>query len=270
MTPEPFEFNGEALTTTPVLLADPLEVPLESATERTETLSPLESDSQAAAPETPAAPPEIKPSGWDIALTSYAEGRVLELKVIGYNRGGLLVDLGDVRGFVPASQLISFPRRNTEEERMAEMAHYVGRTLRLKVIELDRPHNRLILSERIAKMPVSRSEQLLNSIQPGQTLDGTIRNVTDFGAFVDLGGVEGLIHVSEMSWQRVNHPRDVCSAGANVRVYVIDVNKGARPMGARHGALQAGRRDSRDDYECRLLWSVCAAAGGYRGAYPYL
>jgi small subunit ribosomal protein S1 len=231
MTPEPFEFNGEALTTTPVLLADPLEVPLESATERTETLSPLESDSQAAAPETPAAPPEIKPSGWDIALTSYAEGRVLELKVIGYNRGGLLVDLGDVRGFVPASQLISFPRRNTEEERMAEMAHYVGKTLRLKVIELDRPHNRLILSERIAKMPVSRSEQLLNSIQPGQTLDGTIRNVTDFGAFVDLGGVEGLIHVSEMSWQRVNHPRDVCSAGANVRVYVIDVNKEQRRIG---------------------------------------
>jgi small subunit ribosomal protein S1 len=199
--------------------------------ERTETLAPLDSETPAVKAETPAAPPAPQPSGWDIAHTSYAEGRVLELNVIGYNRGGLLVDLGDVRGFVPASQLVSFPRRNTEEERMAEMAHYVGKSLRLKVIELDRSHNRLILSERIAKMPVSRSEQLLSTIQPGQTVNGTIRNVTDFGAFVDLGGVEGLIHVSEMSWQRVNHPRDVCTAGAQVKVYVIDVNREQRRIG---------------------------------------
>lgn len=179
----------------------------------------------------PAAAPAPKPSGWDVAHSSYAEGRALDLNVVGYNRGGLLVDLGDVRGFVPASQLVSFPRRATEEERMAEMAQYVGKSLRLKVIELDRPHNRLILSERIAKMPVSRSEQLLSSIQPGQCLGGTIRNVTDFGAFVDLGGVEGLIHVSEMSWQRVAHPRDVCAAGMKVSVYVIDVNREQRRIG---------------------------------------
>ncbi|HZQ09698.1 MAG TPA: S1 RNA-binding domain-containing protein, partial [Anaerolineae bacterium] len=127
--------------------------------------------------------------------------------------------------------LVAFPRRVSEEERMNELAQYVGKTLRLKVIELDRAHNRLILSERIAKMPVSRSEQLLNSIQPGQCLSGTIRNVTDFGAFVDLGGVEGLIHVSEMSWQRVGHPRDVCVPGAQVKVYVIDINREQRRIG---------------------------------------
>ncbi len=231
MTPEPFEFNVETLAPPPVVLTlDPLDATRSGAMERDvpnqtpETPLPLET-------EIPATPPEPKPSGWDTAHASYAEGRVVELHVVGYNRGGLLVDLGDVRGFVPASQLVSFPRRTTEEERMAEMAHYVGKTLRLKVIELDRQHNRLILSERIAKMPVSRSEQLLNSIQPGQALTGTIRNVTDFGAFVDLGGVEGLIHVSEMSWQRVNHPRDVCAAGATVNVYVIDVNREQRRIG---------------------------------------
>lgn len=170
-------------------------------------------------------------SGWDLALTSYAQGCILELPVVGYNRGGLLIDLGDARGFVPSSQLSNLARRATEPERLQEMAQYVGKILRLQVIELDRAQNRLILSERIAKPVVSRSEQLLNSIQPGQELSGTIRNVTDFGAFVDLGGVEGLIHVSEMSWQRVGHPRDVCAAGAQVRVYVIDVQREQRRVG---------------------------------------
>lgn len=180
------------------------------------------------------APDSVKPSlpsGWDLALASYSQGHVLELAVVGFNRGGLLMDLGDVRGFVPSSQLSNFPRRPTEQERGEEMARYVGKTLRLKVIELDRAHNRLILSERIARPALSRGEQMLNSIQPGQRLTGTIRNVTDFGAFVDLGGVEGLIHVSEMSWQRVGHPRDVCRAGAQVQVYVIDVQREQRRVG---------------------------------------
>lgn len=175
---------------------------------------------------------EFKPSpGWDRAGDSYQTGVPLDLRVIGYNRGGLLVDLGDVRGFVPASQLLNFPRRVGEEERMNELARYVGRGLRLKVIELDRVHNRLILSERVANLPVSRAEQVINAIEPGQTMKGTIRNVTDFGAFVDLGGVEGLIHVSEMSWQRVGHPRDVCTPGAEIDVYVIDVNREQRRVG---------------------------------------
>ena len=198
------ESDAGPAATPPVLTAEPLK----------DTL--VVPDAPAAA-ESPTALTPAPLSGWDTARSSYADGHTLELGVVGYNRGGLLVDLGDVRGFVPASQLISFPRRVTEEERMNELAYYVGKTLRLKVIELDRAHGRLILSERIAKLPMSRSEQLLSSIQPGQVLSGTIRNVTDFGAFVDLGGVEGLIHVSEMAWQRVAHPRDVCSAGMQVR-----------------------------------------------------
>jgi small subunit ribosomal protein S1 len=201
-----------------------------TAPQPTAEMSPAVSDATDATEEAPER--DFKPSpGWDRAAESYAQGSTLDLKVIGYNRGGLLVDLADVRGFVPASQLINFPRRVGEEERMNELARYVGKNLHLKVIELDRVHNRLILSERVASLPVSRAEQVIISLQPGQTVRGTVRNVTDFGAFVDLGGVEGLIHVSEMSWQRVGHPRDVCTPGAEIEVYVIDVNREQRRVG---------------------------------------
>jgi small subunit ribosomal protein S1 len=249
MNQETLDVLPERATTTPALL-DSAELTQALATDLESSSPPADHDgpegaslsespelapasiSEASPAAAPEPPNESEPlSGWEIAGTSYAGGQTLELNVVGYNRGGLLVDLGDVRGFVPASQLISFPRRVGEEDRMNELARYVGKVLRLKVIELDKPHNRLILSERIAKMPISRSEQLLNSIQPGQSLNGTIRNVTDFGAFVDLGGVEGLIHVSEMSWQRVAHPRDVCTPGAQVRVYVIDINRDQRRIG---------------------------------------
>ncbi len=164
-------------------------------------------------------------AGWALAEKSYADGSILELRVVGYNRGGLLVDLGDTRGFVPSSQLAALPRHLTEEQRMQELARCVGSTLRLKVIEFDRSRNRLILSERVVNPPVSPADQLLASIEPQQTRPGVVRNVTDFGAFVDLGGVEGLVHVSELSWQYVKHPRDVLSPGQQVQVYILEVNR---------------------------------------------
>ena len=173
--------------------------------------------------ETAAVPPTS--IGWARAEQSYAQGETLELRVVGYNRGGLLADLGDVRGFVPASQLSAFPRQVTEEERAHALARYVGTTMHLKVIEFDRARNRLILSERVANPPLARAEQLLAAIEPAQTRRGIVRNVTDFGAFVDLGGVEGLIHVSELSWQYVAHPRQVLKPGQEVDVYVMEVNR---------------------------------------------
>lgn len=163
--------------------------------------------------------------GWTLAEASYKEGKTLELRVVGHNRGGLIVDLGDVRGFVPASQLVTFPRPAQEEARMQELARYMNTTLRLKVIEFDRERNRLILSERIANPPSSRADQLIALIQPQETRHGVVRNITDFGAFVDLGGIEGLIHVSELSWQYVAHPRDVLTAGQEIEVYVMEVNR---------------------------------------------
>ncbi len=171
----------------------------------------------------PTAPP--LPNGWALAEKSYTQGDTLELRVVGYNRGGLLVDLNGVHGFVPASQLLSFPRQIQEDQRMQELARHVNALLRLKVIEFDRSRNRLILSERVANPVVPRADQVIVSIQPQQIRKGIIRNVTDFGAFVDLGGVEGLIHVSEFSWQRIAHPRDMVSPGQEVQVYVMDVDR---------------------------------------------
>ena len=172
----------------------------------------------------PPAPPKL-PEGWALAEKSYAQGDTLELCVVGYNRGGLLVDLGNLHGFVPASQLSAFPRQVQDDARMQELARYMHTMLRLKVIEFDRTRNRLILSERVASPPLSRADQALASIQPQQTRKGIVRNVTDFGAFVDLCGVEGLIHVSELSWDYVKHPRDVLSPGQEVDVYVVEVNR---------------------------------------------
>ena len=171
-----------------------------------------------------AAPSPTSP-GWARAEVSYTQGETLELSVVGYNRGGVLVDLGDVRGFVPASQLSAFPRQVSEEERTQALARYVGTTMRVKVIEFERARNRLILSERVANPAPSRAEQILAAIEPAQTRHGVVRNVTDFGAFVDLGGVEGLIHVSELSWQYVAHPRQVLQPGQEVDVYVMEVNR---------------------------------------------
>ncbi len=171
------------------------------------------------------APAPFSPNGWVMAEKSYAQGETLELRVVGHNRGGLLVDLNGVHGFVPASQLVSFPRKAPEEDRLEELAHYMNVVLRLKVIEFDRTRNRLILSERVANPVVPRADQVLASIQPQQTCNGTIRNITDFGAFVDLGGVEGLIHISEFSWQRISHPRELLSPGQQVQVYIMEVNR---------------------------------------------
>ncbi len=174
---------------------------------------------------TTAPPAPALPNGWTLAEKSYAQGETLELRVVGYNRGGLLVDLGGLHGFVPASQLAAFPRHTQEDARAQELARYVNTSLRLKVIEFDRARNRLILSERVVNPPISRTDQLLATIQPEQTRKGTVRNVTDFGAFIDLGGVEGLVHVSELAWEYVKHPRDLLAPGQEVQVFVLEVNR---------------------------------------------
>lgn len=167
----------------------------------------------------------VETDGWTRAQASYTNGEILELRVVGYNRGGLLVDLGNVRGFVPASHLATLPRQLSEEERVQALANYVGTSLRVQAIELDRARKRLILSERVVHAPQTHPEQLWATLEAGQTRRGIVRNVTDFGAFVDLGGIEGLIHVSELSWNYVSHPRQVLQAGQEVDVYIIEVNR---------------------------------------------
>ncbi len=158
-------------------------------------------------------------------------GEVVEAQVVGFNKGGLLVDLGGVRGFVPASQ-VSNLTGGGEEQRQAELAGYTTRSISMKVIEVNRRRNRLILSERQATQErrESRKEKLLEELREGQVIEGRVTSLADFGAFVDIGGADGLIHLSELSWSRVNHPRDVLKPGDQVNVMVLNVDREHRKI----------------------------------------
>lgn len=161
---------------------------------------------------------------WMLAKTTCERDETVELVVTGYNRGGLLVSWNSLRGFVPASQLIDFPVELDEIGRREALSRRVGQSLQLRIIELDIAMNRLILSERAAQVQPGQRADVLAKLQEGDTCEGTVTNVCDFGAFVDLGGVEGLIHISELSWGRVGHPRDVLSGDQKVKVFVMSVD----------------------------------------------
>jgi small subunit ribosomal protein S1 len=152
-------------------------------------------------------------------------GEVIEATVVNYNKGGLLVNLDGVRGFVPASQ-VSGISRGPETQKQSDMARMVGQPITLKVIEINRPRNRLILSERQAVQEVreGRKGELLSSLKEGDVRTGVITSVCDFGAFVDIGGADGLVHLSEISWSRVKHPSEVLHPGDKVKVYVLSID----------------------------------------------
>lgn len=160
---------------------------------------------------------------WQRAVDLYEQDQVIDLQVTGCNRGGLLVNGGGLQGFVPVSHLTEAPCQEKDLEIWLE--EYIDRTLSLKVIECDQERGRVVFSERAAQSKPGSRKELLSNLQPGMCIVGVVTNITDFGVFVDLGGVEGLIHVSEISWGRVHHPADVVSLGQQVEVYVIQVDQ---------------------------------------------
>lgn len=161
---------------------------------------------------------------WQKAQEIMNADDTLTLSVTGFNKGGLLVHWQGLQGFVPASQLINFPQFHLESERLNALRQWQTEKLTLKIIELNRELNRLILSERATLVEADQREKLFYHIEPGQIHSGTVTNLTNFGAFVDLGGVEGLIHISELSWSRVIHPSDIVEPGQEVRVKVLNVD----------------------------------------------
>jgi small subunit ribosomal protein S1 len=161
---------------------------------------------------------------WSQAVKIFDQDETIDLHVSGFNRGGLLVEGDDIQGFVPVSHLVELPREMIDEEREEILSDYVGRSLLLKVIECDPDKGRIVLSERAALAEPGKRNQLLDSLDCGAHVWGTVTNITDFGVFVDLGGLEGLIHVSELSWGRVRHPSDTVDLGEKVEVYVIHVD----------------------------------------------
>ena len=180
---------------------------------------------------------------WERAETLMASQHIFESCVAAYNRGGVIVKIGQVRGFVPASQLSADSQSQGEEqtdESEDRWAQLVGMNLMLKVIDIDRKRNRLILSERLAVREWRRQqkEQLLDRLKEGDVYDGVISSIADFGAFVDLGGADGLIHLSELSWNRVNHPSEVVAVGDNVKVQILSVDQERRRIGLSLRRLQ--------------------------------
>lgn len=179
---------------------------------------------------------------WHEAEELYKTQTVFEGQVAGFNKGGLIVKVGKVRGFVPASQLVSglggkldvVEGEGSEDVKPDKLFQpLVGKKLQLKVIEMDRARNRLILSERAAMRDWRKvqKEKLLSELHDGMQLKGRVISLADFGAFVDLGGADGLVHLSEISWKRVNHPREVLKVGQEVEVQVLNVDHERKRIG---------------------------------------
>jgi small subunit ribosomal protein S1 len=155
---------------------------------------------------------------WRRIEAAAESGEPVEGGVIEVVKGGLIIDLG-VRGFLPASLV--------DIRRVPNLDEYMGQTIECKVIELNRSRNNVVLSRRavLEEQRKEDRERILDRLQPGQIVEGTISNIVDFGAFVDLEGIDGLIHISELSWSHVNHPSEILSIGDTVSVKVLDIDR---------------------------------------------
>lgn len=203
-------------------LAAPSEPPVAGGTVWAPTSTPSPSVTVETAPESAPQLLGTDPD-WEEAERALETGDVHEATVVGWNRGGLLVHWRSLQGFLPASQLQRMIRYTTDAERDAAFAGRVGEVLQLKVIEVDRTRKRLVFSERALQWAGSDSQCLWESLQAGQVRRGRVRNLCDFGAFVDLGGIDGLIHISELAWSHVRHPADTLEMGQEIDVYVMAV-----------------------------------------------
>jgi len=162
---------------------------------------------------------------WQMVRNLFSTDQVVKLDITGFNRGGLLVAGSGLHGFVPVSHLLEISCLTDERDKEKALASYVGRTASFKVIECDPERGRVVFSERAALAESGKRNLVFGEIFPGKRVCGIVTNITEFGVFVDLGGVEGLIHVSELSWGRVRHPGEVAAVGETVEAYVLQVDQ---------------------------------------------
>jgi small subunit ribosomal protein S1 len=162
---------------------------------------------------------------WEFAWKVFEQDEIVEMTVYGFNQGGLLVHNENLQGFVPVSHLLEQPKSQDPETKKKIFNTYVGKVLPLKVIECVREEQRIVLSERAAQTGNGIRKRLVSSLKKDQIVEGKVTNVTDFGVFVDLGGVEGLVHVSELSWGRVTDPNQFTSLGEKIHAIVLQVDQ---------------------------------------------
>ncbi|MEP6896036.1 MAG: S1 RNA-binding domain-containing protein [Chloroflexota bacterium] len=168
-------------------------------------------------------PPEVHQADWDLVRRLYSEDCIIDMQVTGHNRGGVLVEHAGLAGFVPFSHLVELAGK-TETDRNICLEAYAGKTLSVKVIECAPEDGRVVFSERAALTQPGKRNELFHSLQMGAHVTGKVTNITDFGVFVDLGGVEGLIHISELSWGRVSHPNQIVRLGEEIKVQVLEIS----------------------------------------------
>jgi small subunit ribosomal protein S1 len=157
------------------------------------------------------------------------------------NKGGLIVPFGNLRGFVPASHVVDLPRGMSEDDRLKYLENFVGKEISIKVIEVNRKRRRLVFSQRNAERETrnARKEVLLSELKEGDVREGVVSGLCDFGAFVDLGGADGLIHISELAWHRVRHPNEVVNVGDKVKIYILHLDDNGKRIGLSLKRLQA-------------------------------
>jgi small subunit ribosomal protein S1 len=183
----------------------------------------------------------LEETDWQMAESLLVTGQTYTGKVIGFNKGGLIVPMGQLRGFVPASQ-VSVLRRmdssgSTPEQRWGTM---INDPIEVTVIEVDRERRRLIMSERAALQETRETlkDRLLDELADGDIRTGRVTSLADFGAFVNIDGADGLVHLSEISWERIEHPREALKVGQEVRVKVIGVDRERKRIGLSIRQLQ--------------------------------
>jgi len=177
---------------------------------------------------------------WTAVDEQMEENEIIESKVIGYNKGGLIVDVQGLRGFVPASQISALRRSqaigDTPEQRWAKM---INEPISVRIIEVDKSRRRLICSERAASSESRQSikERVIDELEEGQVYTGRVTSLADFGAFVNIMGADGLVHLSELSWDRIQHPKEVLEIGQEVKVKVINIDREKKRIGLSLRAL---------------------------------
>ena len=203
------------------------------------------------------------------------EGAVVEVEITGSNKGGLECKVAGIRGFIPMGQISIYRIENPEE--------FVGQRLPCVVTEVNRDRKNLVLSHRavMEREKAAAREKLLQELAPGQIREGIVRSLRDFGAFVDLGGIDGLVHISKLSWDRVDHPNEVLKEGETIKVRIEKIDSETGKIGlsyrdlmdnpwdsveknyiGRHGGKWQGVQD-------HGLRCVCTTGGGCRGSDPY-
>jgi len=169
--------------------------------------------------------PSEKPINWQQVEKTFTKDEIIKMIVVGYNRGGLLVSNEFMQGFVPVSHLVECPSGVAENEKEQYFIRYANRRIALKIIECDPQKERIVFSERAALAKEGQRQHLLHDLAEGDIVLGTVTNITGFGAFVDLGGIEGLIHVSELSWGRVQHPSEILKINDQIKTMVLQVDE---------------------------------------------